>query len=427
MKKQDTNIFSLTLLVLFLYPILPQYIYIVEGVNVVNALLLIFCLIYVFFYARVVKLGVRENIAFFWIYMIVIAVSYFFDAGLLRTVIFTMSFIILPWFVITVVNSEERFIKVIDVLIAAGFLMGVLGLIEAILKTNFIQLLAGTDVEFFHEIRYGLLRIMTTFGQPISYGMYQVFIIALINYRKNTFKNKRFLSVIYVVSVLNIFLSVSRIPIIAFIALQMLLTYKKSSKKFFNYLFLVVIIILFYLIVGTSAGLRIPFVDDLLQTLNQLISGSGSTTGSTVGVGNRLDLWSWVYQSMGSEWITGHGPTAEFAYQVYDWQTKTSIENQYLYILWHNGLIGLVLLVLSYISILWFSFKRRNVFLNKHNEAISFNTVVCMTMFTYYVASFGVQESDMARFYTVFIALLIAYNRIVGKGRLNDENRFNRI
>ena len=37
---------------------------------------------------------------------------------------------------------------------------------------------------------------------------------------------------------------------------------------------------------------------------------------------------------------------------------------------------------------------------------------VFFTMLTYYVVEFGVQESDMARIYTVFVALLIAYNRI---------------
>ena len=426
MKLRALSFFSFTLLTLFLYPILPQYVYVVGGVNVVNALLLLFCVVYIFGYRRIARLDIKRNIIFFWIYMIALAISYFLDAGLIRTVTFVMSFILLPWFVITIVDSEDRFMQVIDTLIAAGFILGILGIIEAILKTNFIQLLARDEVVFFHEIRYGLLRIMGTFGQPIAYGLYQVFITALIYYRKNTSHHGRFLNVIYVVSVLNIFLSVSRIPIISLVVLQLLLTYRKSSKKFFNYVFFAVIIILLYLIVGTSVGLEIPFVDDLLETVNQLISGNSATTGSTVGVGNRLDLWLWVYLSMGNNWVTGHGPTAEFAYQVYEWQTKTSIENQYLYILWHNGIIGLILLVLSYVSVLRFTFKRRNVFLDANRERISFNMVMCITLFTYYIASFGVQESDMARIYTVFIALLIAYNRINSR-RLNDENRYNGI
>lgn len=115
---------------------------------------------------------------------------------------------------------------------------------------------------------------------------------------------------------------------------------------------------------------------------------------------------------MGNKWIMGHGPTAEFAYKVYEWQTKTSIENQYLNILWHNGLVGLVLLILSYLSILIYSFKNRFHYILKSGETISFNMCVFLTMLTYYVVEFGVQESDMARIYTVFVALLIAYNRI---------------
>ena len=41
-KKFEINIFSLTVAVLFLYPILPQYVYIIGGINVVNGLLAIF-------------------------------------------------------------------------------------------------------------------------------------------------------------------------------------------------------------------------------------------------------------------------------------------------------------------------------------------------------------------------------------------------
>lgn len=38
-KKFEINFFSLTVAVLFLYHILPQYVYIIGGINVVNGLL----------------------------------------------------------------------------------------------------------------------------------------------------------------------------------------------------------------------------------------------------------------------------------------------------------------------------------------------------------------------------------------------------
>ena len=59
-----------------------------------------------------------------------------------------------------------------------------------------------------------------------------------------------------------------------------------------------------------------------------------------------------------------------------------------------------------------YSFKKRFHYILKSGETISFNMCAFFTMLVYYVVEFGVQESDMARIYTVFITLLIAYNRI---------------
>lgn len=417
MKKMEVNKFSFIVAVLFLYPILPQYVYIVGGVNVVNGLLAISILLYMVLYGKLTKIQLRNDIILYWLFLIIMALSYYIDAGIVKTATYVMSFILLPWILITVINSEKRFYKAIDTLIFAGAFIGVLGIIEAVLKFNFIQPLASGDIEFFHEIRYGLLRIMTTFGQPIAYGLYQVFIIALINYRKGTSNCGRMLNICYVISALNIFLSVSRIPIIAFILIQVLMTYRESKKKFINWLVAFAIGLMFYLIILTSLGFKIPFIDDILETFNQLLSGNTQSSGSTVGFGNRFDLWTWVYLSMGNKWMTGHGPTAEFAYKVYEWQTKKSIENQYLNILWHNGLIGLVSMLLSYVSILVYSFKRRNRTLACAEESMSFNTMIFFMMLVYYVVEFGVQESDISRIYTVFVALLIAYNRIESKGK----------
>ena len=165
-------------------------------------------------------------------------------------------------------------------------------------------------------------------------------------------------------------------------------------------------------IVGTAFGFKIPLVDDLLQTVDQLLSGNSTSSSTTVGVGNRFDLWMWVYLSMGNNWVWGNGAITKFAYKVYEWQTKTSIENQYLFILWHNGLVGLVLLILSYVSTLRFSWKRRHCYMDQDKEGLSFNYVVFILMAVYYVVALGVQETDLTRMYSIMIALLIAYNRV---------------
>lgn len=415
MRKSQNSIFSFCLFVIFLYPILPQYVYVVGGINVVNTLLAIFCFIYIFMYGKISKIALKENIIFYWIFMVMMTIRYFVDASLLKAATYAMSFVLLPLFFISVIDTKAKFIKVIDALIAAGLFLGILGLLESVMKFNFIQIFARDGTEFFHEVRYGLLRIMTTFGQPIVYGLYQVFIVALINYRKGVKHNRKYLNLCYVISVLNIFLSVSRIPILAYIIIQILLVYRKSKKKFINYLVFACVVSLTGIMVGTAFGFKIPLVDDLLQTVKQILSGNFTSSSTTVGVGNRFDLWTWVYLSMGNNWIWGNGMVAKFAYKVYEWQTKTSIENQYLFILWHNGLVGLVLLVLSYVSTLQFAWKRRYCYMNQEREGLSFNYTVFILMLVYYIVELGVQETDLTRMYSIMIAALIAYNRIANR------------
>ena len=148
----------------------------------VNTLLAIFCFVYIFMYGKISRIALKDSIIFYWVFMIMMTIKYLADAGPLKAATYAMSFVLLPLFFISVIDTKSKFIKVIDTLIAAGLFLGILGLIESVMKFNFIQLLASDGTEFFHEVRYGLLRIMTTFGQPIAYGLYQVFIIVLINY-----------------------------------------------------------------------------------------------------------------------------------------------------------------------------------------------------------------------------------------------------
>lgn len=130
-----------------------------------------------------------------------------------------------------------------------------MGIVESVTKINLFQLFSNANgLTFFHEVRYGFLRIMGTFGQPISYGLYQVFIISLIIYRLKNYtqysQKHTFLKVAYLLSIINILLTVSRIPIIACILLHILLLYKKSKKEVYKlcgchflYYFLLLIIL----------------------------------------------------------------------------------------------------------------------------------------------------------------------------------------
>lgn len=114
--------------------------------------------------------------------------------------------------------------------------------------------------------------------------------------------------------------------------------------------------------------MKIPLISDLLSSIGTVTFDNEINSG---GVGDRFVLWQWVALSVGNKWLLGKGVSTEFAYKVYEWQTKTSIENQYLNVFFHTGVVGVVLLLFSYVAVLVYA-KRKN---SSCSGSCSFNTI----------------------------------------------------
>lgn len=412
--KSSGKIFCIILYALFLYPILPQYIYIVNGVNILNFMIAVVIMLYVIIRRRIYFIYFSTSIPMFWLYTFFYAIMMYKTAGFLKFATFTMLYFVFPYILIELTNSERRFFHAIDVVINAGFIMAILGIIESVLGFNFFQLFAKSGMEFFYEVRYGLLRIMGTFGQPISYGIFHVFITMLVIYRISTNDSKKeYLYLVYIMSTLNIFLSVSRTPILMYVFSSILLLYSSSKKNFLNYCLVGVVLICMGNIIFNYLGIEIPLISDLIQVIKTFSSNSDGITSNGEGIGNRLELFRWVSESMGNNWILGNGFNTPFEYEVYEWQIKTSIENHYLNIMWYMGVSGLVLLILSYINILIeanaIKWKKRKLSMENN---LSFLQIASIVFISYFVGLLGVQETDTARIFTVYVTFLICYKKI---------------
>ena len=172
---------------------------------------------------------------------------------------------------------------------------------------------------------------------------------------------------------------------------------------------------LFLLIIfNDTVGMKIPLISDLLSSIGTVTFDNEINSG---GVGDRFVLWQWVALSVGNKWLLGKGISTEFAYKVYEWQTKTSIENQYLNVFFHTGVVGVVLLLFSYVAVLVYA-KRKN---SSCPGSCSFNTIFFSMMLIYFVCELGVQETDLARMYCIWISLLISYNRIDQNNRMEKD------
>lgn len=405
-------------ILIFLFPILPQFIYVVGGINMVNFVVILF-LLSIIMSARIAKIHISQYLPLFWLYELFRCMLLFIDGGAIRGAASFLSFFAVPYLLIGCINSKNKFISALDIIILGGVVLGIFGIFEQITRFNIFQYFSNGSVEFAGNERYGLLRIMTTFGQPIGYGLYQVFISAIIYYRLNTDlsrKQKTFYYVAYIISVVNIVLSVSRTPLLAYILIQSLLVYQKSKKRFVNWAFVGVITIIVGGLIADVTGIKIPLLNDIIQTFTNLFQGVTQTSEQTIGFGDRFDLWFWVADSMDGNWLFGNGATAEFAYEVHEWQIKTSIENHYLFTMYQYGLVGVLILTSMYISIIFYARKYNHMYGRRMNEKrFSLNKTFLIVFFIYNLIELGVQETDLTRLYVVLIALLISYNRIADK------------
>lgn len=133
------------------------------------------------------------------------------------------------------------------------------------------------------------------------------------------------------------------------------------------------------------------------------------------GSGDRKELLKWVWKSMDNKWI-GMGGSAEFTYSltehsgIYSYiRTKTSIENQYLNLLYHYGIIGLISAIWVYIQLLIKSVIQAVKNSSKWEGRISYPKMLAVILGTYYISFFGVHQIDEKRIFFCLIFLLIAY------------------
>lgn len=177
------------------------------------------------------------------------------------------------------------------------------------------------------------------------------------------------------------------------------------------------------LIIAGVASLISSDFFDFLQNISYMLlaifdenyaSLLGNIDGT--GIGDRADLFDWVWSSVKDYKWLGMGGTAEFSYSyqaysgIYSYtQTKTSIENQYLNLLYHYGILGLFSMVWVYIQLFVQAIKQAIKGTGSWEQKISFSKLSAIIFFTYLVSFWAVHQIDEKRIFFCTIYLLLAY------------------
>lgn len=414
---------SIIYFLIMLYPILPVNFYI-GSFSYANLCSLLIVLIYMFFIEEKKIINICKFNFPFWLYLIVYCLFAFFTSNLFVGIAWFFSTILVSLVLIDLVRTEKDFNFILDLIIVASVVLSIIGIYEAFSHTYLIQ---SELLPVSENIRYGILRSTGPFGICINFGLYQAISGIIIFYRLNVEKSaqkKNKYKIAYVLVVLSVFLSVSRLAICLFIAAQIIMYFQLGMKKGLkNICFGICGIAVIVLILDTMGLTIFNLFNDFFISFFELIGFETQINNSDiVGFGNRTDLYDWVLEAIKENLIFGMGVDAKFAFEMTSWFTKTSIEVHYLYILFHCGIIGLFFLIISYLYTLKYFWNNRKI-KNDTNERISFIKLLFIVVLLYYICLFGVQETDLTRFYCELISLGIIYIRINKKKNNNLENK----
>lgn len=415
--RKDFIIFAL----IFLYPFLPvnYYLGLLSYANVC-AVLIVF--VYIIFYQHRKVINIFNYIPWFWIYIIVYSLFSFVTRNPLAGIATFISEFLVSVCIITIIRDEKTLYRILDGIILSAVILGILGVIEALTKQYIFQ---SALFEIESSIRYGVLRCAVTFGHPINFGLYQAIAAILCFYRMNQKERtseKTKYKFAYLIIIISMILSVSRLAICLFVSVQMILLLRQGVTKAFKYICVTALIISIMIGIMDIMGLQVLtlFSDMMEMILGQILGFKTTVNTDSIGMGNRFDLYSWVANSMKGHEVLGMGVGAAFKHKMTDWFTKTSIEVSYLNIYYQCGIVGVTVLILSYINVIKFLFNKKNRKIQLPTETnLTFENVLLITIIMYYICLFGVQETDLSRLYCLLISLGIAYVRIGLKKCLN--------
>lgn len=420
MEKEHLKKNSLIYLLIVLYPVLPLNIYI-GPLSLANIDSLAIVMLYFLRRENLTIINVFKYDFWFWIYLVVYGVFSFLTSSMMTGIAWFFSTVVVSLVLINLISSEKDVYRVIDSFSLSAFVLGIIGIIESLTGHYLIQtvIYEGWSDRF----RYGLLRCAGPFGHPINFAFFQAIAALFCFYRIQNGninrKKKRYLVFTYLIAIISMLMTVSRLPICFFVVAQFVMIIRLGVRKAVKYALVATILVMTLLIILDTVGVGVfTLFFDLFASLLKMVGISSSIDYSTVkGFGNRFDLYSWVINAVGNDFLFGKGINATFEYKLADWFTKTSIEVHYLYIYFRCGLVGVCALVLSYIGTLKMFVKNKYLRFQSEEKLQLVPSLICILLL-YYICLFGVQETDLTRLYCELIALGIAYIRVCKGNRI---------
>lgn len=408
-----------------IYPIIPQYFGII-GISAFKLMCLWIVLFASVFFgiSRSVATSCRNIQIAFGIWLIIMFINAILFKCIIEYFYEVLCYYLVGGVIIKCLNTRKQFIRAVDLLIIGAVVASIIGIMESITGFNGFHLLNTMGAQItLQPLRFGFRRIISFTYQTISFCNYCMFALGLIVYRISVCskenERKQKYGIAYAIVFIAALLTLSRSILICIIISQLILLYLCGYKVLLKRILIITTVGMLTVII---CSMVLPEIVNVLQNIAYMLLAVFDDNYATMlgnidgtGSGDRIELLKWVWESIDNKWI-GMGGSTEFAYSltehsgIYSYiRTKTSIENQYLNLLYHYGIIGLISMIWVYIQLFIKSIIQAVKNPSEWEGRISFPKMLVVILGTYYISFFGVHQIDEKRIFFCLIFLLIAY------------------
>ena len=419
------NNFFFIIILVTTYSIIPNYFMVADFM--IRDLIAIVCIMGSFLLSFDKSIHIRRRNMFLigaiviWIGITAIVQIYHRDYLFAMKQIFFWGAVI--FWSINVVNTRERFLFLVDLIIGIGTVIGIFAIIESFTHFNIFSLLNNSGAVLnYNPPRFGILRSISFTSHAITYTVYCMFVLALVTYRlTNSEPSKRRTYLIKgAIIFISAFFALSRAPLLTIVISQFLLVWFMGLKRFLKITFRVAIIATFVIAVAyfLSDGARqiihlayytvmVFFSDEYVVHL--LAAGF---TDNVAGIGNRLDLYGWVYEGVRENLIAGMGRLTPFEHRFRrDWfvVTKRSIEVEWLRTLWRYGIVGLSVQLIFFVTLLKSTWSNKLISISTWENKICFSRCYFALLVSYVIVLFTVMMNQDEQMLLIFTGLFLSY------------------
>lgn len=352
-----------------------------------------------------------------------------------RTITLSLTILLSIFILASYVDNEVKFINAIDIILYVSVAVCLLGIVEGIIGNNlFLTILNTSNSTIIRNVeRLGVTRIIGFTTQTTHYALYMGMVSLLTVYRLSLCRTRRKkfrFYVIYVLQIINMFMTTSRTALLCYTMCVLFLLIKQGVRKLIIYMAILGIILAsFMLLFDTSfIGQTIyMLLGSVFPGFLNLVSGVAEAERNNA-IGDRLRLYVWVYNNLKGHLLLGVGEKTEFAQKVtivtaqYSYTAiKNSIEVQYLNNLYHLGIIGMLAETIMYAKYWLISFKKRNSGRLSFENQYNFDFILMLILFFNLISYLAIMQGEEAHTLYLIIGLWIVYRTQLQKKKLYLE------